>query len=119
MSAVLGASEQEQKRLQKQGKIMETVAAYRLKELQYFQAREQLATWRRTHGYDRDDRWMHGTLPLSPQEFTASLWSCLQELKNAISMSGRARPWQKAREFLDGLEGNLPYEELAAIKRCV
>ena len=75
LSAVLGASEQERKRLQKQGKVMETVAAYRLKELQPFQAREQLATWRRTHGYDRDDSWMHGTRSLSPQEFTASLWS--------------------------------------------
>ena len=71
ISVALGASEKERKRLQKQGKVMETVAAYRLKELQYFQAREQLATWRRTHGYDRDDSWMHGTLPLSPQEFTA------------------------------------------------
>ena len=55
ISAVLGASEQERKRLQKQGKVMETVAAYRLKELQYFQARKQLATWGRTHGHDRDD----------------------------------------------------------------
>ena len=116
ISAVLGASEQKRKRLQKQGKAMEAVAAYRLKELQYFQAREQLATWRRTHGYDRDDSWMHGTLPLSRRKFTASLWSDLQELKDAISMSGRARPWQKARELLDGLKGDLPDEELAAIK---
>ena len=38
--AVLGASERERKRLQNQGKVIETVAAYRLKELQYFQARE-------------------------------------------------------------------------------
>ena len=58
---------------------------------------EQLATWRRTHGYDRDDSWMNGTRPLSPQEFTASLWSDLKELKDAISMSGNARPWQKAK----------------------
>ena len=34
-------------------------------------------------------------------------------------MSGRARPWQKIREFLDGLKGDLPDEELAAIKRYV
>ena len=59
---------------------------------------------------------MHGTHPLSPQELTASLWSDLQELKDAISISGRARPWQKAKELLDGLEGNFPDEELAAIK---
>ena len=119
ISAVLGASEQERKRLQKLGKVMETVAAYRLKKLQNFQAMEQLATWRRTHGYDRDDNWMHGTRPLSPQEFTASLWYDLQELNNAISMSGRARLWQKAKELLDELEGDLPDEEFAAIKRYV
>ena len=70
-----------------------------------------------THGYDRNDSWMHGTLPLSPQEFTASLWSDLQELRDAVLMSGRARPWQTTRKLLDGLKGNLPDEELAAIKR--
>ena len=65
ISAVLAASEQERKRLRKLGKVMETVAAYRLKELKHFQAMEQLATWRRTHDYDRDDSWMHGTRPFS------------------------------------------------------
>ena len=34
-------------------------------------------------------------------------------------MSGEARPWQKTREFLDGLKENLPDEELAAIERYV
>ena len=62
---------------------------------------------------------MHGTRPFSPQKITVSLWSDLQELKDAISISGRARPWQKAKELLDGLEGDLPDEELAAIKRYV
>ena len=119
ISAVLGASEQKRKRLQKQGKVLETVAAYRLKELEHFQAREQLATWRKTHGYDRDDSWMHGARSLSPQEFTASLWSDLKDLRIAISMSGRARPWQKANELLDRLEGDLPDEKLSTIKRYV
>ena len=119
ISAVLGASEPERKRLRKLAKVTQTVASYRLREMKNLQAREQLATWRRAHGYDRDDRWMHGTRPLSPQELTASLWSDLQQLKDAISMSGRARPWQKARELLDGLGGDLPDEKLAAIKRYV
>ena len=96
ISAVLAESEQARKHRQKLAKVTEIVAAYRLKELQHFQAREQLATWRRTHSYDCNDSWMHGTHPISPQEFTASLWSDLQELKDAISMSGRARPWQRA-----------------------
>ena len=34
-------------------------------------------------------------------------------------MPARARPWQKTRKFLDGLKGDLPNEELAAIKRYV
>ena len=34
-------------------------------------------------------------------------------------MPFRARPWQKTMEFVDGLEGDLPDEELAAIKRYV
>ena len=97
ISAVLAESEQERKRLRKLGKVMETVAAYRLKELQYFQAMEKLATCRRTHGYDRDEIWMHGTRPLAPEEFTASLWEEVNALKEAISVSGRARPWQKAK----------------------
>ena len=37
----------------------------------------------------------------------------------AISMSGRVRSWQKAKERLDGLEGDIPDEDLAAIKRYV
>ena len=55
ISAVLTESQQECIRLRKLGKVMETVAAYRLKELNHFQAIEQLATWRKTYGYDRDD----------------------------------------------------------------
>ena len=119
ISAVLNESEQAGKHRKTLANITETVAAYRLREMKYFQAREQHATWRRTHGYDRDDSWMHGTLPLSPQEFTASLWSDLQDLKDVISMPARARPWQKTMEFLDGLKGDLPDVELAAIKRYV
>ena len=34
-------------------------------------------------------------------------------------MSGKARPWQKTMETVDGVKGDLPDEELAAIKRYV
>ena len=84
-----------------------------------FQAREKLATWRRTHGFDRDDSCVHGTLLLSPKESTQSLWSEVNALKDAISMPFRARPWQKTMKFVDGLKGDLPDETLAAIKRYV
>ena len=119
ISAVPAEAEQERKRLRKLGKVMETIAAYYLREMKNLQAVEKLAIWRGTHGYDRDDSWMHGTRPLAPEEFTASLWEEVNALKEAISMSGRVRPWQKTKEALDGLEGDLPDEELAAIKRHV
>ena len=119
ISAVLVESRQALKHMRKSGKIIETVAAYRLREMKNLQAVEKLATWRRTHGYDRDDRWMHGTRPLALQELIATLWEEVNALKEAISMSGRARPWQKTKEFFDGLKGDLPDEELAAIKPYV
>ena len=124
ISVVLNESKQEPKRLRKLGKVMEIVAAYHLKELKHLQAMEKLATWRRTYGYDRDDSWVHGTRPLAPEEFTASLWEELNALKKVISMSSRARPWQwkKTKEFLDGLEQgttSLTNEELVMLKRIV
>ena len=42
--AVLNESEQARKHRQKLAKVTKTVAAHRLREMQYFQAREQLAT---------------------------------------------------------------------------
>ena len=99
ISAILAESKQERKRLRKLGKVMETVAAYRLNGVKHFQAMEKMATWRRTYGYDRDDSWMYAPRPLAPEEFTDSLWGEVNTLKKAISMSDRARPWQKAKHI--------------------
>ena len=44
LSAVLRESEQARKHRQKLAKVTETVAAYRLREMKYFQAREQHTT---------------------------------------------------------------------------
>ena len=66
--------------------------------MKYLQALEKLATWRRMNGFDRvadgEDNWLHGprSLPPTPQEFTASMWSDLQELKDAISMPATTTP---------------------------
>ena len=81
---------------------MELVADHRLQQLKHFQAREQLATWRRAHGYDRDDSWMHDTRPLSSEEFAANLWSEVNTLKDAISM-----PRQKVRNLIGAVEQGL------------
>ena len=83
---------------------------------------KKLAAWRRTNGFDRvadgEDNLSHG-LPPTWEEFTASLSSDLQELKNVNSMPAKTRPWQKTMDFVDGLKRKLPDEELAVIKRYV
>ena len=64
-----------------------------------------------------EDNWFHGprSLPLTPQEFNASLWSDLQELKDAISM-----PRQKVSNLIDEIEqGKVSDEEFAILKRLV
>ena len=107
--AVLNESKQDRKRRQVLAKVTETVAAYRLGEMKDLQALEQLATWRRMNGFDRvadgEDSWFHGprSLPPTPQEFTASLWSEVNALKDTISISARTRPWQKTMEFVEGI----------------
>ena len=110
--------------MRKLGKVMETVAAYRLKELKHFQAMEKLGTWRRTYGYDRDNSWMYGTRPLAPEKFTASLWEEVNALKEAISMSARDRSRQRAKRFIQELKQGtvsmkLTDAELAMFKRFV
>ena len=75
------------------------------------------------NGFDRvvegEDNWFHGhrSLPPIPEQYTASLKSELQKLKNAISMPAETetRPWQKTMDFVDGLKGKLPDEELTMI----
>ena len=73
------------------------------------------------NGFDRvvdgEDNWFYGprSLPLTPQEFTASLWSDLQELKDAIS-----KPRQKVSNLIDEIEhGKVNDEELAILERLV
>ena len=72
---------------------------------------------------DGEDDWFHTRqLPLTPQEFCASLRLELQKLEDAISIPAEnivTRPWQKTMDFVDGLKRKLPDEELAVIKRYV
>ena len=76
------------------------------------------------NGFDRDvgRKYDWRSLPPTPHEFYASLRLELQKLKDAISMPAKntvTRPWQKTIDFVDGLKGKLPDEELAVIKRYV
>ena len=70
---------------------------------------------------DGEDNLFHGprSLPPTLEEFTASLRSDLQELKNAISMPAKTRPWQTTIEFVDGLKEKFPDEEPTVVKRYV
>ena len=78
------------------------------------------------NGFDRiaadDNQWASRPSPLTPEQFIQSLWSEVNALKAAISMPAEdtmTRPWQKTIDFVDGLKGKLPDEELAVIKRYV
>ena len=123
--AILFESEQDRKRRRMQVIMTETVDAHRLRKMRDLLAFEKLVIWRRMNGFDRvvdgEDNWFGGprSLPPTPQEFSTSLRSDLQVLKNAISMPVETRPWQKTVDFVDGLKGKLPDEELAVIKRYV
>ena len=91
--AVLFESEKDKKRRQMLAIETKTVDAHRLQKMRDLLTFEKLTTWRKINGFDRvvygEDNWFHGHRPLSltPQQYTASLRSELQELNNAISMS--------------------------------
>ena len=84
---VLFESEQDRKRRRMQAIITETVDAHRLRKMRDLLAFEKLATWRKMNGFDRvadgEEKWFHGhrSLPVTPEQYTASLRSDLQELK--------------------------------------
>ena len=64
----------------------------------------------------------HRSLPPTPQEYFAGLWSEVNALKAAIPMPAEdtmTRPWQKTIDFVDGRKGKLPDEELILIKEYV
>ena len=132
---VLFESEQDRKRRRMQAIITETVDAHRLRKMRDLLEFEEPATWRRMNGFDRvvegEENSFHGhrSLPPTPEQYAANLRSDLQKLKDADSMPADAismpaedtvtRPWQKTIDFVDGLKGKLPDEELAVVKRYV
>ena len=82
---------------------------------------EELAVWRRMNGFDRvaqgEESCFHGhrSLPPTPEEYAASLWSEVNALKYAISM-----PRQKVSKLINAIEqGKLSDEEYAILKRFV
>ena len=107
--AVLFESEQEKECRRILAIVTKTVDALRLKKMKEFLAYEKLATWRRMNGFDRiaadDNQWASRLLPLTPEQFTQSLWSEVNALKGAISMPAEntvTRPRQKTMDVVDG-----------------
>ena len=104
--------------------VIKEVAAHNIKKMNELLTYQELAIWRRENGFDRVVEgeescfYVHRSLPPTPEQYYAGLWSEVNALKEAISMSART-PWQKTMQFVDGLQGRLPDEELAAIKRYV
>ena len=89
--------------------VTETADAHRFQKMRDLLAFEKLAAWRRMNGFDRvadgEDKLSHG-LPLTPEEFTASLRSELQKLKNAISMPLRLGLGRRRWILLTDSKGN-------------
>ena len=125
ISAAFVESDQDRKRRRVLAKVTEIVEAHRLQKRKDLLTFEKIATRRRNNGFDRvadgSDNWCHGprSLPPTPEEVTESLCCKVKELKNTVSMPAKTRPWQKTMDFVDGLKGKLPDEELAVIKRFV
>ena len=122
--AVLFETEDEKKRREMLAIVTKTVDAHRLEKIKELLAYEKLVTFRKMNGLDRDVNRVYAwrSLPPTPQEFNTSLRYELQKLKDAISMPAEntvTRPSQKTMNFVDGLKGKLPDEELAVIKQCV
>ena len=117
---ILFESEQDRKRRRMQAIVTETVDAHRLQKMRDLLAFEKLATWRRMNGFDRvvdgEDNWFYArSLPPTPQEFSASLRSELQKLKDSISM-----PRQKVSNLINEIEeGKVGDEEFAILKWLV
>ena len=77
------------KHARKLGSVMGIVAAHRIKQMREFLMYEELVIWRRENGFDRAVEsyfYVHRSLPPTPEQYYAGLWSEVDALKEAISM---------------------------------
>ena len=120
LTAMLVEAREASKHARKRGRVMGIVAAHRLKQMRTLLMYEELATWRRENGFDREMEGEescftgHRSLPPTPQEYYASLWCEVNALKDAISM-----PLQLLKLFNAIEQDTLSDEEYATLKRCM
>ena len=121
LKTILDEAREASKHSRKLGRVMGIVAAHRLKQMQEFLAYQELATWRRMNGFDRivkgEQNWSHvyRSLPPTPEQYTASLWSEVNALENAISMPTEdtvTRPRQQ--DSLDEMLANFEFARTKA-----
>ena len=120
LTAMLVEAVEASKHARKRGRVMGIVAAHRLKQMRTLLMYEELATWRRDNGFDREMEGEescftgHRSLPPTPQEYYASLWCEVNALKDAILMPLQLLKLMNAIE-----QDTLSDEEYATIKRCM
>ena len=106
------------KHARKLGRVMGIVAAHRLKQMRELLMYQELAISRRENGFDRAEEshfYVHRSLPPTPEQYYAGLWSEVNALRGAISM-----PRQKVSRLINAIEqGKLSAEEYATLKRLV
>ena len=121
LKTMLDEAREASKHSRKLGRVMGIVAAHRLKHMREFLMYGELAIWRRMNGFDRvaedEESCFHGhrSLPPTPEQYYAGLWSEVNALEDAVSM-----PRQKVSKLINAIEqGKLSNEEYATLKRLV
>ena len=123
LTTMLEETEEAYKHARKLGRVMGIVAAHRIKQMREFLMYEELAIWRRENGFDRVEEgeescfYDHRSLPPTPEQYYAGLWSEVNALRDAISMP---RQSQKVSRLINAIEqGKLSAEEYATLKRLM
>ena len=118
LTTMLEEAGEASKNARKLGRVMGIVAAHRLKQMRGLLMYEELAIWRRENGFDRAEEsrfYVHRSLPPTPEQYYAGLWSEVNALRDVISM-----PRQKVSRLINAIEqGKLSAEEHATLKRLV
>ena len=118
----------ESERERNRRRLQAIVCDHHLKQVKEILLYNELATWRRENGFDRveavEKNWFgdHRSLPPTPEQYYASLWAEVDELKAAISMPIRGGPsWQGyKRNIIRKIEQDeMSDEDFAVIKRLV
>ena len=117
LKTMIDEAREASKHSRKLGRVMEIVAAHRLKKIREFLAYQELANWRRMNGFDRvlegEEKWLHShrSLPPTPEQYAASLRLDLKKLQDAISMPAESTV-TRSSDSLDELLANFEFARI-------